>query len=93
MYGTSESEWVELTYDLSEWAGWSEVTFRFNYSTDGGLALQGFFADNVVISADGTDLLSDGAEEGDGPWTADGFVRSQAEYVASYPQRYWIENR
>ena len=45
--GTTEGEWVPLTYDLSDWAGSAEpVTFRFLYATDGGLALQGFFADD-----------------------------------------------
>ena len=30
-----------------------------------------------MVTADGTEILADGAEDGDGPWTADGFVRSQ----------------
>ena len=91
--GTTEGEWVPLTYDMSDWAGEASVLFRFSYMTDGGLALQGFFADDIAISADGTEIFADGAEEGESPWTADGFVRSQDQFVASYPQRYWIENR
>ena len=86
-------DWTDLTYDLSEWAGQSEVWVRFNYVTDGGVALIGFFADDVVITANGEEILSDGAEgDDDGPWTSDGFVKSATEYIADYPQRYWIEN-
>jgi immune inhibitor A len=91
--GTSAGEWVELVYDMSDWAGQSDVLFRFSYVTDGGYVLDGFFADQISIWGDDTELLTDGAEDGDGPWTSDGFVRSQAIYEAYYPQRYWIENR
>ncbi|MEH3034841.1 MAG: immune inhibitor A [Aeromicrobium erythreum] len=38
-----------------------------------GLALPGLFADDVKVSADGADLLSDDAEDGGKAWTFDGF--------------------
>jgi immune inhibitor A len=94
--GDGALDFVDLTYDMNAFAGESNVLFRFSYVTDGGLALPGFFADDVTITADGEPILSNGAEgdpTDDGPWTKDGFVKTGSEYIADYPQRYWIENR
>lgn len=91
--GDGMPEWVDLTYDISPWAGMSDVTFRFLYATDGGFAPLGFFADEITIVVDGEEVLSDGAEEESGPWTADGFVRTGVEYRSFEPNRYWVENR
>ena len=90
----SSGGWVDLTYDLSEFAGQSGVSFRFDYVSDGGVAPIGFFFDTLSITSDGTVVFADDAEsEGSGPWTADGFVKAGNTYKADYPQRYWVENR
>ena len=72
-----ETDWVPLKYDLSPLEGESEVWFRFRYITDSSSVSRGFFIDDVVIAGDLTMVVSDGAESDDnGPWTADGFVKS-----------------
>lgn len=92
--GSSDASWVPLSYDLSVVAGQPRVLFRFSYETDAGLAPRGFFADEIRITADGVELLYDGAEtEAGGPWTPIGFTAAGAAAVATEPQRYWVENR
>lgn len=48
--------------DLSEFAG-HKIKLEFNYVTDGGLALHGFYSDNFVVEADGATIFEDDAEE------------------------------
>jgi immune inhibitor A len=81
--------WVDLTADLSAYAG--DVLLGFRYTSDGGVNYDGFMIDDIQIS--GYDL--DGAET-DAGWTFTGFrVTTGTEdkmysqyYVAEYRQ-YW----
>ncbi|OYD56808.1 peptidase M6 [Fictibacillus aquaticus] len=66
--------WVDKHYDLSEYAG-KKVKIQFEYVTDGGLALEGFAMDNLVVTADGAVVFSDDAE-GTPKLTLDGAVVS-----------------
>jgi hypothetical protein len=69
--GGSEPAWVQQTVDLSAFAGRS-VLLRFQYVTDGALNLNGIAIDDLEIPEIG---WRDDAE-GDGDWTANGFIRS-----------------
>ncbi len=89
--GDSEG-YQDLHYPLDDYAG-QKVQLRFRYQTDGGVALKGFAADAISITADGTAILTDGAEAGDNGWTADGFSRIGESFTKSYPQFYIVENR
>jgi immune inhibitor A len=84
--------WAEKTWDLSAYAD-QKITFRFRYATDGGLHYEGPFLDDITITADGANLLTDTVENGDNGWTAAGFKRmggSTSEVVQHF---YLAENR
>ncbi|MER5830220.1 immune inhibitor A domain-containing protein [Streptomyces sp. NPDC002130] len=82
----------KLAYSLDAYAG-KKVDLRFRYQTDGGLALKGFTADRITVTADGTALFSDDAESADAAWTAKGFSRIGAAITDDYAQYYIAENR
>ena len=50
--GSSEGEWVDVHVGLDAYAG-APMQLRFLYRTDGGVAPDGFFADEIVVTADG----------------------------------------
>jgi immune inhibitor A len=92
----TQDDWVDLTYDLDDFAGESSVIFRFRYHTDGGFAPVGFKFDEFALNADGAAIFSDDAETGDAGWTSDpdtGFMRVTDVFSKDYPQAYWVENR
>nr|WP_232310442.1 immune inhibitor A domain-containing protein [Mesobacillus selenatarsenatis] len=60
-YTGASDGWIHESIDLSEYAGQS-IQLQFRYMTDWGTALNGFFVDNVKVTADGAELLNDGAE-------------------------------
>lgn len=66
---------------------------RFQYKTDGGLALAGFFADDLVVTADGEEVSSDGAETDAGAWVGDGFNAVGASTTATFDHFYIMGNR
>ncbi|GGR22544.1 immune inhibitor A domain-containing protein [Streptomyces roseolus] len=81
-----------LSFDLSAYAG-KKFDLRFRYQTDGGLALKGFAADSISLTADGATVFSDDAENGDNGWTAKGFTRMGKGFTNEYEQYYIAENR
>ena len=78
--------WVDLTADLSAYAG--DVMLGFRYWTDVAAVEPGFMVDNIMIT--GQDM--DGAEEDTG-WTFDGFRRTTGSESAYYNNYYVVENR
>ncbi|MBZ6230041.1 immune inhibitor A domain-containing protein [Streptomyces olivaceus] len=82
----------KLVYPLDAYAG-QKIDLRFRYQTDGGLAMKGFAADEIAVTADGETLFSDNAETEDAAWTADGFTRKGASFTKDYAQYYIAENR
>ncbi|MFJ3820428.1 immune inhibitor A domain-containing protein [Streptomyces nodosus] len=84
--------YADLAYPLDDYAG-AKVKLRFRYTTDGGVALKGFAADDITLTADGATLFSDGAENGTGDWAVNGFSVKGASYTDDYPQYYIAENR
>jgi immune inhibitor A len=89
--GTSEG-WVDLSYDLSAYAGQS-VLFRFRYQTDGGVHFAGPFLDNISLTKDGATVWTDDAESASADWTAKGFSRMTGSVTDTYPRFYIAENR
>ncbi|MDT3399482.1 immune inhibitor A [Streptomyces sp. B1866] len=88
----SSGAYQKLSFPLDAYAG-QRIGLRFRYATDGGVALKGFAADALTLTADGQPLLADGAEGGDNGWTAAGFSRIGASFTKDYPQYYLAENR
>ncbi|MEU3838904.1 immune inhibitor A domain-containing protein [Streptomyces sp. NPDC028635] len=82
----------KLAYSLDAYAG-KKIDLRFRYQTDGGVALKGFAADEIAVTADGATLFSDNAESADAAWTAAGFSRIGASFTKDYAQYYIAENR
>ena len=78
--------WVDLTADLSGYAG--DVMLGFQYITDGGVSEAGFMVDDLVIT--GYEL--DGAET-DAGWTFDGFRATSGIEDNTYSHYYIAENK
>ena len=91
LHGTSGA-YRDLVYPLDGYAG-QQIDVRFRYQTDGGLALMGFAADAITVTADGEALFTDGAEGDDNGWATDGFKRTGESFTNEYPQYYIAENR
>ncbi|MER8220126.1 immune inhibitor A domain-containing protein [Streptomyces sp. NPDC094143] len=91
LHGTVDG-YKKLAYSLDAYAG-KKFDLRFRYQTDGGLAMKGFAADRIAVTADGTPVFSDDAESADAAWTANGFSRMGASFTQDYAQYYIAENR
>ncbi|GGP59051.1 immune inhibitor A domain-containing protein [Streptomyces abikoensis] len=89
--GTSGA-YKKLSFPLDAYAG-KKIDLRFRYATDGGTSGKGFTADAIALTADGANVFTDGAENGDNGWTAKGFSRIGASFSKDYPQYYIAENR
>jgi immune inhibitor A len=89
--GTSNGQWVDLTIPMDAAAG-KKVLFRFHYRTDGGVSEGGFFGDNIVVTADGAEVLNDGAEA-DAGWNLAGFSTVGATITNDYDNYYIAGNR
>ncbi|BBC33548.1 Protease [Streptomyces graminofaciens] len=88
----SVEAYQKLVFPLDAYAG-KKIDLRFRYQTDGGLALKGFAADQIAVTADGSTVFADNAETADAAWTATGFSRKGANYSSDYEQYYIAENR
>ena len=84
---TSTPDWVDVTADLSAWAG-QNVYLRFRYWTDGAAVGSGFGFDNLQI----TGQPVDGGETEPG-WTYDGFSRTTGTVTTAYNNYYIAEYR
>ncbi|MEU5522335.1 immune inhibitor A domain-containing protein [Streptomyces sp. NPDC047860] len=91
LHGTLDG-YKKFAYSLDAYAG-QKVDLRFRYQTDGGVALKGFTADAITVTADGAPVFSDNAETADDAWTANGFTRQGASFTKDYAQYYIAENR
>jgi immune inhibitor A len=85
--GSTGGSWVDLTADLSAYAG-QTVTLGFRYWTDGATVGAGFGVDDVAI----TGLPTDGAETDPG-WVYQGFTRTTGQITKSYFNAYFAEYR
>ncbi len=85
-------EWGDLEVPMDSIAG-KNVTFRALYRTDGGVAEQGLFLDDIKVVADGATVLEDGAEEEGTAWTFDGFSVVAATTEKAYDNYYLAGHR
>jgi len=81
--------WVMGEFDLTQFAG-QKVQLAFNYVTDAGLSMPGFYVDDIVVEADGTAIFSDDVEAAP-KFTMDKFTVSDG-YMYT-PQYYLLEWR
>ncbi|MEZ8079639.1 immune inhibitor A domain-containing protein [Enterovibrio norvegicus] len=80
--------WVPAVFDLSAYSG-QTVTLTFEYITDGGWVEQGFYADNILVIADGNTVLSDDAES-DSTFAFNGYSKNDGNgYYAHYYMLQW----
>ncbi|WP_200809745.1 immune inhibitor A domain-containing protein [Demequina sp. NBRC 110054] len=85
----TQADWIPATFDLSAYAG-QTVDLRIRYTTDGGVAgndpdvIDGVFLDEIAVEG----VFEDGAEDGDGGWTVDGFTAVGTSSTQSYPNYY-----
>nr|WP_221935723.1 immune inhibitor A domain-containing protein [Janibacter cremeus] len=84
--------WNEVEYDLSSYVG-QPVQFRWRYQSDGGVAQDGAFIDDIEIVVDGATVLSDDVESGENGWAADGFTRMSGSTSVQVQNYYLAENR
>jgi immune inhibitor A len=89
--GTTNGEWVDMVVPLTAYAG-QEVQVRFHYRTDGGVSEGGFFADEITVTKDGTEIFSDGAEA-DGGWALEGFSVVGASVTEMFDHYYIAGHR
>ncbi|WP_423799593.1 immune inhibitor A domain-containing protein [Neobacillus sp. SAB-20_R2A] len=81
-YTGSSNGWVHESIDLSAYKG-QKIQLQFRYMTDWASNLDGFFVDNVKVTADGKELVSDGAE-GDSQFALDGFTKHDGTYTTTH---------
>jgi immune inhibitor A len=90
--GSSNGQWLDTHVSLDSLAGKS-AQLRFRYKTDGGVAENGFFADQISITADGQQVFTDGAESGANGWTLDGFRTVKTAETTMYDNFYLASHR
>ncbi|HEX5365227.1 MAG TPA: immune inhibitor A domain-containing protein [Acidimicrobiales bacterium] len=90
--GSSNGAWLPVAVPLDPAAG-APLTLRLLYRTDGGVALDGFFADDVTVRADGQPLVTSGAEAGDEGWTLDGFRSTTGTETGDFDNYYVASHR
>ncbi|WP_221568259.1 immune inhibitor A domain-containing protein [Alkalihalobacillus sp. TS-13] len=83
-YTGSSDGWVHETIDLSEYAG-QNIQLQYRYMTDWGTTLDGMYVDNVSVTADGSEVVSDGAEsEADAAFDLHGFKRDTGTFTSEH---------
>jgi immune inhibitor A len=90
--GTSDDQWLDMHVPLDSLAG-KTAQLRFRYKTDGAWVENGFFADEIRISADGQPVLTDGAESGANGWTLNGFRTAPTTETVAFDNFYLASNR
>ncbi|MBL0886100.1 immune inhibitor A domain-containing protein [Myceligenerans indicum] len=83
----SSGGWVELTADLSAYAG-ENAQLRFRYTSDGGVAERAMVVDSVSVG----DALSEDFEDAS-DWTGDWQVATDGKYDVTFSHYYLAENR
>ncbi|WP_371618585.1 immune inhibitor A domain-containing protein [Streptomyces sp. NBC_00454] len=90
--GTSAG-WKQLSVPLDRFAGKS-VQLRLRVTSDSNTHGKGVAFDDIRVTADGRELLRDGAEQGANGWTAVKWSRTQGRTGSEeHPRAYFVENR
>lgn len=88
----TQANWADVNVPLNSLAG-KQAKLRFRYVTDGGVAPDGFFADDIKITVDGAVVLDDGAEGAPAGWTLNGFKQTTGTETATFDHFYIATNR
>ncbi|CAH6797449.1 Pre-pro-metalloprotease PrtV [Vibrio chagasii] len=86
--GGESDGWIDAEFDVSQWAG-QEVELSFEYITDGGLAMEGFYLDNLSLVVDGDTVAVDDGEDNssfalNGFKLSNGFHQAQHYYLLQW---------
>lgn len=82
-YTGNSNGWISENIDLSSYAG-KKIWIRFRYATDWGTELNGMLLDDINVTADGANIVSEGAENGFGNFTSNGFELSDGTRSGSH---------
>ncbi|WLD91864.1 immune inhibitor A domain-containing protein [Alkalihalobacillus sp. AL-G] len=77
--------WVDAEFDLSAYAG-KNIDLRINYWTDVAAVEQGFYADDLRLTVDGSEVLFDDAE-GEAKFSLEGFKKDTGVF---YSEHYYL---
>ncbi|NUT37771.1 MAG: M6 family metalloprotease domain-containing protein [Hamadaea sp.] len=94
----AQATWTPATFDLTPYAG-QTIGLRLRYSTDGAAQgsddelPNGLFADEIVVTANGSTVFADGAESGANGWTAAGFTAVGASVTELFDNYYIAGHR
>jgi immune inhibitor A len=80
----TRAQWIEEQMDLTPFSG-KKILLRFWVVNDAGYNAEGMLIDNIRIPELN---YSDGAEEGDGGWQTQGFVRTTGELAQEWALRF-----
>jgi len=87
--GDAGNRWVDLSADLSSYAG-RNLQVRFHYITDGGTTNLGFKVDDIAVG----DVLAGDVDDGLEGWSLNGFTVVENGSIAKTYDRFYIaENR
>jgi immune inhibitor A len=82
----SSSGWVDASFDLSAYAG-KNIELKFNYWTDVAVSLTGFYVDDIAITVDGNQVLTDNADVASSNFELDGFTKDEGKFFSN---RYYL---
>jgi immune inhibitor A len=80
----TRGQWIEEQMDLTPFVG-KQILVRFWVINDAGVNAQGMLIDNIRIPELN---YRDGAEDGDGGWEAQGFVRTTSQLAQEWTLRF-----
>ncbi|WP_394251438.1 immune inhibitor A domain-containing protein [Vibrio profundi] len=80
--GGESNGWIDAEFDLSEWTG-QDIELAFEYITDGGLAMDGMYLDNLNLIVDGAVTPIDDGES-KSSFTLNGYQLSNGFYQAQH---------
>lgn len=75
--------WVDGTFDLTAYAG-KKIELRFNYWTDVAAIETGFYVDDIKITANGQEIVTDNADTSTSAFTLDGFTKNEGFYTSEH---------
>lgn len=79
----SSNGWVDGIFDLSAYAG-KKIDLRFNYWTDVAAIETGYYVDDIVITADGEQVLADNADGASTAFTFNGFQKDEGKFASEH---------
>ncbi|MEH7275633.1 immune inhibitor A domain-containing protein [Neobacillus vireti] len=81
-YTGSSNGWIHESIILDAYAG-QEIELQFRSMSDWAANLEGFFVDNIKVTADGSEVFFDGAE-GDSKFTLKDFIKHDGKITAAH---------